>query len=360
MASTQQGARDFIQNNWDKAVVGLNHVHLLLPGLRTTRVLDENEISDIDSCNERFEKNRKVLSMIVKKGNAACEVFLNLLDTKRKWSLDGGAHDWIDCFNFDGSGPYRAQLKLAAREIVESKWKNSRKLLAKYVKELQFKYTPLVLVNDVSDVYPENKYKKSRKKKCKRYIPKEDKPINIEDLLTMKEKKILLVGKPGIGKTFCVLQLLNLWAESIEDTLYVFYFDAGSARHVRDSEDLRSLLFSYCKPERMIEDDLYTDIVNGNANVLLIFDSFDEIQPTCQDEKIERVIYGILNKYELEKAKVIVTCRPSLEERELPDWADCRVEVRGFGEKSISEYFKTTLEGQCMSSVSVMSRSTHS
>ncbi|XP_039598890.1 uncharacterized protein LOC120520755 isoform X4 [Polypterus senegalus] len=101
MASTQQGARDFIQNNWDKAVAGLNHVHLLLPGLRTTRVLDENEISDIDSCNERFEKNRKVLGMIVKKGNAACEVFLNLLDTKRKWSLDGGAHHWIDCFNFD-------------------------------------------------------------------------------------------------------------------------------------------------------------------------------------------------------------------------------------------------------------------
>ncbi|XP_039598824.1 uncharacterized protein LOC120520755 isoform X2 [Polypterus senegalus] len=109
MASTQQGARDFIQNNWDKAVAGLNHVHLLLPGLRTTRVLDENEISDIDSCNERFEKNRKVLGMIVKKGNAACEVFLNLLDTKRKWSLDGGAHHWIDCFNFDDSSSKEEQ-----------------------------------------------------------------------------------------------------------------------------------------------------------------------------------------------------------------------------------------------------------
>ncbi|XP_039599416.1 NACHT, LRR and PYD domains-containing protein 12-like [Polypterus senegalus] len=222
------------------------------------------------------------------------------------------------------------------------------------MKELQFKYTPLVLVNDVSDVYPENKYKKSRKKKCKRYIPKEDKPINNKDLLTMKEKKILLVGKPGIGKTFCVLQLLNLWAESVEDTLYVFYFDAETLHHVRDSEDLRSLLFSYCKPERMIEDDLYTDIVNGNANVLLIFDSFDEIQPTCQGEKIERVIYRILNKYELEKAKVIVSCRPSVEERELPDWADCRVEVRGFSEKSIYEYFKTTLEGQCICEEDVM------
>ncbi|XP_051779972.1 NACHT, LRR and PYD domains-containing protein 12-like [Erpetoichthys calabaricus] len=262
-------------------------------------------------------------------------------------SLDSLKDEAIVKRGLSSSGPYRAQLKLEAREIVESKWKNSRVLLAKYVKGLQFKYTPLVLVSDVSEVYPENKYKESRKQKCKRYIPKEDKLINIEDLLTMKEKKILLVGKPGIGKTFCVLQLLNLWAESNDDdALYIFYLDAEIVRHVRDSADLRSLLFCYCKPDRTIERDLLRDIENGNANMLIIFDSIDEIQQTSQDQKIERAIDRILKKYDLKKAKIIVTCRPSVEDHELPDWADCRVEVRGFGEKSISEYFKTTLEGQ--------------
>uniref|UniRef100_A0A8C4T349 Nucleotide-binding oligomerization domain-containing protein 2-like n=1 Tax=Erpetoichthys calabaricus TaxID=27687 RepID=A0A8C4T349_ERPCA len=346
MASTKQGARDFINSNWEKAVVGLNHIQLLLPELRTSRVLDEYEISAIDSCNERFEKNRTLLGMLIKKGNAACEVFLNLLDKGRKLSLDDRAHDWIDHFSFDASGPYRAQLKLAAREIVESKWKDSRKLLANYVKELQFKYTPLILVSDVSDVYPESKYQKSRKKKCKRYIPKEEKPINVMDLLTMKEKKILLVGKPGIGKTFCVLQLLNLWAESDEDTLYVFYFDAKKVRQVGDSADMRSLLFSYCKPDTMIENDILSDIENGKANVLIIFDSFDEIFQTFHDQKIEQIIDRILDKSYLKEAKVILTCRSSADECELSDWADCTLKVRGFGEKSISEYFKTTLEGQ--------------
>ncbi|XP_039598350.1 NACHT, LRR and PYD domains-containing protein 1 homolog, partial [Polypterus senegalus] len=163
----------------------------------------------------------------------------------------------------------------------------------------------------------------------------------------MKEKKILLVGKPGIGKTFCVLQLLNLWAESNDDdALYVFYFDAERVHQFRDSADLRSLLFSYCKPKRTIEDDLLRDIENGNANVLIIFDSIDEIQQTSQDEKIERVIDRILKKSDLKKAKIIITGRPSVEDHELSDWADCRVEVRGFGEKSISEYYKSTLEGQ--------------
>ncbi|XP_039599318.1 uncharacterized protein LOC120522452 [Polypterus senegalus] len=96
----------------------------------------------------------------------------------------------------------------------------------------------------------------------------------------------------------------------------------------------------------MIENDLLNDIENGKANVLIIFDSFDEIQQTFHDQKIEQIIDRILEKSYLKEAKVIVTCRSSADECELSDWADCTMKVQGFSEKSISEYFKTTLEGQ--------------
>lgn len=77
-------------------------------------------------------------------------------------------------------------------------------------------YVPLVMDTDSSTVakLKKNKeYKKSRSKKLKTYIPTAKKMLSPKDLLMNDEKSILLVGKPGVGKTTVALEILRLWTE---------------------------------------------------------------------------------------------------------------------------------------------------
>lgn len=206
-----------------------------------------------------------------------------------------------------------------------------------------FTYIPLVLDPDRS-VFQKSKiskskaYKKSRSKKLQTYIPAFKRKLSPDNLLTGNEKKILLVGKPGIGKTTVAQEMLNLWAQKEDNAVsYMFYFNESLMRSMSHSDDpttLKSLLFGkYVKPEEGIEE-ILQDIEQNSENVIIVFDG---IMDTISNSVVKR----ILEKDLLCDAKIVTTCRPEAEDCGfLSDWPSYRVEVHGFNDESISSFFR--------------------
>ncbi|XP_016409692.1 uncharacterized protein LOC107741473 [Sinocyclocheilus rhinocerous] len=211
-------------------------------------------------------------------------------------------------------------------------------------KRKPFMYVPLVMDTDSSTVakLKKNKgYKKSRSKKLKTYIPTAKKMLSPKDLLMNDEKSILLVGKPGVGKTTVALEILRLWTEEKNIPVsYMFYFDEPLMRVFSQSpypQNLKDLLFQkYISPDKA-SDQVLENIESNSENVVIIFDGIMDVIGNS-------VIKQLMEKELLKDAKVLTTCRPEAEDTGyLSDWRSYRVEVQGFNHKSIYEYFKWML-----------------
>ncbi len=251
----------------------------------------------------------------------------------------------LTCFpDSDPCTTYQGLLRLKARQILDDKWNQSINFLKNEQKRKFFMYIPLVMDTDSSTVakLKKNKgYKKSRSKKLKTYIPTAKKMLSPKDLLMNDEKSILLVGKPGVGKTTVALEILRLWTEEKNIPVsYMFYFDEPLMRVFSQSpypQNLKDLLFQkYISPDEAF-DQVLENIESNSENVVIIFDGIMDVIGNS-------VIKQLMEKELLKDAKILTTCRPEAENTGyLSDWRSYRVEVQGFNHKSIYEYFKWML-----------------
>ncbi|XP_076828431.1 uncharacterized protein LOC143474746 isoform X3 [Brachyhypopomus gauderio] len=365
MANTQQSAVDYIRNGRSVLLNGLQNLNLILHTLRQRKLLSDSE-EDFVLGKDKTTINQigRLLDLAANKGENVCYELLRILDITRYETFPMPVeqhpelHHWISCFPFAndpniqtddsaGSGPcskYEKQLKMKATEILHEKWKQSMNVLKHKAKEKSFKYIPLVLNNDVS-VMPHTKIKgykkKNRTKKLKTYIPTDKRRLSPHDLLISKEKIILLVGKPGIGKTTVVQEILRIWAHGEHSQVsYMFYFDEPLIRFLSQStksEPLSCFLFNkYLKPEED-DDTVWKDIEENSENVVIIFDGIMNFVTGSVIEKI-------MKKEILNDAKILITCRPEADDAgDLSDWTSFRVEVQGFSETSIRAYFQWML-----------------
>lgn len=179
------------------------------------------------------------------------------------------------------------------------------------------------------------KIKKSRPKKLRTYIPEDKAETSPRDLLKTG-KNILLVGKPGIGKTALTHEMLKLWAgRDNKDLDYMFYFDMRKTSHIMKALSLEDLLFGVFSEPDEGKEEVLQDIKNSDS-VTLIFDGLTDLSVHPP------VVQRLVEKDLLPDAKVIVTCRPDDEEEFLP--ADFeRVEVKGFSEQTIKTYLSAML-----------------
>ena len=117
-------------------------------------------------------------------------------------------------------------------------------------------------------------------------------PKSPEDLVNVENKEVLIVGRPGIGKTFYCTKLLRDWALD-----KVFNATSGAKIHFdvaflvefrrfnsADNLSIRELLiqFEYF-PTRHMDDKVWTHLQKNPDGVLILFDRFDEFK---RDENI--------------------------------------------------------------------------
>ncbi|KAG7215653.1 hypothetical protein INR49_022008 [Caranx melampygus] len=371
MACTSQSAKAYVHQAILRLVKELKNPSVIVQNLYKREVFTDDEVSEIQTEKDDFDKNRKILDKVIKKGEKACYELLRIIDRTRKRTLGrpplpserkSGAppedkmfdlHHWISCFSFkddpqtaysylQGSGPchrYQAKLKEKAQKISNTFWTTNKNLF-EGSNNSDLSYTPLVLDTE-ENVSPSKikklkskKSKMSHPKKLRTYIPEKKAGTSPSELLKT-DKHIVLVGKAGVGKTAVTQEMLKLWAQRDDEVLdYMFYFDMRKTSDFMKDKSLEELLFSFSEPDEDKEEVL-NDMKKNSDSVTIIFDGVTDLSSS--------VVEGLVQRDLLPEAKIIVTCRPDDEDEELLPADSLRVEVKGFSEQSIKTYLSSTL-----------------
>ncbi|CAH3150753.1 unnamed protein product, partial [Pocillopora meandrina] len=223
-------------------------------------------------------------------------------------------------------------------------------------------YTNLVVVPDMA----EYDFTEDRRKNLQIYArsgEKNETPRGPEDILNHENKNILIVGRPGIGKTLCCTKILRDWAsnkvfhKTPDDKIH---FDAAffvKFRLFNTASDLtlRELLTrSTYSPRNKLDEEVWNYILENPQKVLLIFDGIDEFKDKSKigtenkkpqfknsvDEKMPlsalyvKLTTGIL----LKGAAVLTTTRPTALSRIESIRFDKTLEILGFSSEQVEEY----------------------
>ena len=149
------------------------------------------------------------------------------------------------------------------------------------------------------------------------------------DMFKGKPTRMLVYGRPGIGKsTFCKKAAYD-WSKALKEVLMNFYiFLLIKLRDVCDLEDIRDVLRAsklLASDGPISVDSLYDYIINNQDKVLLILDGYDEY--SCAKE--HSPILAIWKGEQLRDCHVIVTTR-QLKCDELRGPSHVQLEIQGF------------------------------
>ena len=223
-------------------------------------------------------------------------------------------------------------------------------------------YTNLVVVPDMAHY----DFTGDRRKNLEIYARsgvKNETPRGPEDILNHENKNILIVGRPGIGKTLCCTKILRDWAsnkvfhKTPDDKIH---FDAAffvKFRLFNAATDLslRELLTrSTYSPRNELDEEVWNYILENPQKVLLIFDGIDEFKDNSKigtenekpqfknsvDEKMPlSALYAKLTTGKLLKgAAVLTTTRPTALSCTESISFDKNLEILGFSSEQVEEY----------------------
>ena len=205
--------------------------------------------------------------------------------------------------------------------------------------------------------------KKDRREQLKKYPPNAEdchfaKP---EDIIDKKHANVLVVGRPGIGKTSLSTKMLRLWATDQafnEDHHEKSHFNIVfliKFRRFKDNAEL-SLheLLARAETVQRLDDSVLEFVQNEPTKVLLIFDGLDEysrkedISAQEDDQTYQNnvevkmplsVLYNKLAAGELLRgASILTTTRPKAAEYVKHVTFKRTVEILGFTSTNVEEY----------------------
>ncbi|XP_016535474.1 uncharacterized protein LOC103149489 [Poecilia formosa] len=364
MACTSQSALKYVKNARPHLVKELKSLSVILENLYQQGVLIDEEVSKIKAEKDDFDRTRAILDSVTRRGEDACYRFLRIIDQTRRRTLERPTneastedkkfdlHHWISCFPFKEDaemqqnyirGPkpcckYQNKLKSKAKKLLENFWRASKDLFAENKKpDLFYRAVAFDIQGKISPSkikkIKNNKSKKLRPKKLRTYIPENKPEISPSDLLKT-DKNILLVGKPGIGKTTLSHEILRLWSERDKELDYMFYVDMRKLTNIPPTMSLEDLLFIACSEPDEGKDEVLQDIKSNSDHVTVILDGVTDFSSSIVEKLVEKDF--------LPDAKIIIACRPDDEEDLCPeDWL--RVEVKGFSEETIKTYLSSAL-----------------
>ena len=186
-----------------------------------------------------------------------------------------------------------------------------------------------------------------------------------EDILDEDHTNVLVVGRPGIGKTSLSTKVLRLWASGEAfngDEHYKADFNVAFLVKFRRFNDgaklsLRELLAGAETVQRL-DDSVWEFIQNEPTKVLLIFDGLDEYSRkdeinTREDYKNDveekmpvSVLYNKLAAGELLRgASILATTRPTAVKYVAHVNFQRTVEIRGFTSENVQEYVEKFTRG---------------
>ena len=200
-----------------------------------------------------------------------------------------------------------------------------------------------------------------RKEQLKEFPPdaKDCEFAKPEDILDEDHKNVLVVGRPGIGKTSLSTKVLRLWAsgEAFNAVFNVVFLVKFRLFNGGAKLSLRELLARAATVQRL-DDSVWEFVQNQTTKVLLIFDGVDEYSRkeeinTDEDynndvgEKMPvSVLYKKLAAGELLRgASILTTTRPTAVKYVANVDFQRTVEIRGFTSENVEEYVEKFTRG---------------
>ncbi len=176
---------------------------------------------------------------------------------------------------------------------------------------------------------------------------------------TQDPRKILIVGRPGIGKSLLCTKLWRDWSKGCLfrdssksfENMFLFQFRWFNT-DTTEKISLKQLVSLLC-PEGSIDDEVFQYMLDNPEKVLLIFDGLDEFKhhENClEDEQAQggnsstetmpfSALYVKLVKgNQLPEATVVTTCRPNVVQSVAGLQFDRQVEIMGFTPEKVEEY----------------------
>ena len=187
--------------------------------------------------------------------------------------------------------------------------------------------------------------------------PKSNQSVYVpwQDIIDGNNKNILLVGRPGIGKTILSTKLLrgsafNEFNYQNFDAAFLVKFRHYNSR--REYLDLRKLLSWSETVSQDLDDEVWNHIITNPTKVLLIFDGIDEFNARSaisnddsrfndsEEEKMPlHYLYKKIASGKLLKgATVITTSRPTASSCVRQLRLDKVLEILGFTSEEIEDY----------------------
>ena len=180
-----------------------------------------------------------------------------------------------------------------------------------------------------------------------------------EDTQCQDPRKILIIGRPGIGKSLLCQKLSRDWSKGnlLRDGNKIFehlfmcqfrWFNSETSTNI----SLKHLL-SRLVSEGSINNDVLQDMLDNPEKVLLIFDGLDEFKhhDSClEDERAQSgnspteempfsaLYLKLMKGKQLPGATVVTTCRPNVLQSLAGLQFDRRVEIMGFTPEKVQEY----------------------
>ncbi|XP_044168886.1 nucleotide-binding oligomerization domain-containing protein 2-like [Acropora millepora] len=173
-----------------------------------------------------------------------------------------------------------------------------------------------------------------------------------EDILDENHKNVLVVGRPGIGKTSLSTKVLRLWAsgEAFNADFNVVFLVKFRRFNDGANLSLRELL-DRAETVQRLNDSVWEFLQNESTKVLLIFDGLDEYsrkeeintQENYKNDVEEKMPVSVLYKKLaagelLRGASILVTTRPTAVKYVAHSDVKRTVEIRGFTSENVEKY----------------------
>ena len=214
-------------------------------------------------------------------------------------------------------------------------------------------------------------FAEDRWEQLREYPPHADESLfkKLGDIIDKKHRNVLVVGRPGIGKTSLSTKLLRLWASGEAfngDEHYKAHFNVVflmKFRRFNNDNAKLSLhdLLARAETVKSLDDAVWDFIKEEPTKVLLIFDGLDEYSrkkdikaqedvltyKNCVEEKMPvSVLYNKLATGELlAGASILTTTRPTAVKCVLHVRFQRTVEIRGFTSDDVKEYVENFTRG---------------